>query len=1140
MPRAYLYPDVLPRHPRRIILCAGSALALAVAPAPLASQNVSGSQDGRNVGGRSEVFAGGELENYLRYLQTIGAVGAYPWSLRAFSPAEVDSLVPRSDAHPWAARYDLAPRANTGFRFDVIRPSLNLIENTGFPYGSNDGPVWAGKGITTVLQFGFSARYGPISLTVAPEYFRAGNAAFRLMPNGKTGSLAFADGRYPTVLDRPQRFGDGPYARLDPGQSELRIDLAGLTAGISTAEQWWGPASQHPLILGNNAAGFPHLFFGTARPRDLWFAKVHVRFEYGDLRQSGWSSVTGPPSRRFFASATGVIQPRGLSGLELGVARLFVMPWPSTGLTWHYFAKPFESFLRVNLPPNPDFPKDPNQSIDDQVASAFARWVLPHSGFEVYAEFGREDHSWDLRDLALEPDHSSAYTIGFRKVWPRADGSFVALRAEAMDAQPSNLDHIHQQGVWYTHSNTRQGVTELGQLLGSADATGGQGSIVALDVYGPRGRWTFSWSRDLRGMLGQYQRTSGSGAAIVQVYGPLNPRGLDVVHTIGADALIFAGLADITAGVAFAYDFNRDFRSDLGNLNVHLGATVALQARPTAPRIEEVPNAAAAPDSAAAGPAWLARGFVPDSGRASSYRVATLGGPEDDRARLAQLLGAAPAEGRLLRRPTGAWQALPGDSRSVRWAWVAPEIALTENTTFPYSLNDGAMWAGRGVSTGVTGGIRAEWASVTLTLAPQLLYSENRPFALPDASVSLPIPPGRSPFSSPYHIRPYSADLPIRFGDRAITRLDLGQSTLAIRAGGTEFGASTENEWWGPGIRNAIVMSDQAAGIPRLFVRSARPLRTRAGTFEGILEVGGLSESRFFDTTATNDLRSLSALAVTWSPPGESGLTLGLARAVYGPVGGWSSIPGRLFDVFTFTGRPNDKPLADSSQTPGRDQLYSLFGRWVFPKDGLETWFEWARAALPASLRDLLTAPSHTQGYTLGLQWARPVRSGAGVLRLQGELTNLERNASYHDRPEGTWYTSRAVIQGYTQMGQVIGAGIGPGASSEWLAVDYLAPRWSAGAFVGRIRWENDALYEVKANLAPYLNLRCSQDVSLLGGLRGTLSGRWGLASASVTLQHRMAMYFEYDTYCDTGVDFSRTNSPDNATFEVRFSPRIP
>jgi hypothetical protein len=68
----------------------------------------------RNVGGRNEVFAGSDLESYLRYLQTLGKSESYPFSMRAFSPQEIDRLAAADTLHPWARRYDLQKREHRG------------------------------------------------------------------------------------------------------------------------------------------------------------------------------------------------------------------------------------------------------------------------------------------------------------------------------------------------------------------------------------------------------------------------------------------------------------------------------------------------------------------------------------------------------------------------------------------------------------------------------------------------------------------------------------------------------------------------------------------------------------------------------------------------------------------------------------------------------------------------------------------------------------------------------------------------------------------------------------------------------------------------------------------------------------------
>jgi hypothetical protein len=381
----------------------------------------------------------------------------------------------------------------------------------------------------------------------------------------------------------------------------------------------------------------------------------------------------------------------------------------------------------------------------------------------------------------------------------------------------------------------------------------------------------------------------------------------------------------------------------------------------------------------------------------------------------------------------------------------------------------------------VAGGVWVGLGPVSLVIAPELVYSQNLDFQtiLPDDS-------SRSFYSSPFHFGAQSADLPQRFGDRRLLRLAPGQMSLSVAAGPVTVGASTENEWWGPGVRNALIMSNQAEGFPHLFVRTSRPLETRIGTFSARLLAGGLSESLFFDTVSANDLRSLSGVVATFQPAGEHNLTLGVSRVVYASTSGVGSLPRHGLDALTWW-HATEQTLPDSLTTPadsaqgrGHDQIFSLFGRWVFPRDGFELYAEWARAALPSSFVDLLKEPEHTQAYTLGLQWAKPVTE-RGVARIQSEVTYLEESESITDRPGKSYYVSRSVVQGYTNRGRILGAAIGPGASSQWIALDYLAPAWRVGIVGGRIRWDDDVYYNKPGR--QYV----AQDVSIYGGVRAGL-----------------------------------------------------
>ena len=526
------------------------------------------------MGGRNEVFAGSELESYLRYLQTLGKSKRYPWSIRAFSPSEIDELTPVDSTHPWAQRYDLQQRTHRGFEWDYVRPTLGFYVNSAFPYGGNDGAIWQGRGLTTSFQTGVAVRWGPFSGIFAPVAFRSENQSFPLMANGETGRLQFADGQLPTYVDRPQRFGSDPYTQLDYGQSELRFDGFGVAAGVSTANQWWGPTNSFPYILGNNAAGFKHFFVGTSHPADLWIAKFHGRLVYGELDQSPYSSVTGPryfasysePGKlRFMAGVIASMEPRGMPGLEIGGARFFHGPTDQLGYWFsvHDLGLPLQRLYKRNLPPESDTAIfGGTQGLkENQLASVFLRWAPPGSGFEVYGELGREDHALDKRDILLEPDHSAAVNIGFRKAW-LSSTVMKAIRGEVFTFEAAAGTRTRGEGSTYVHGVLRQGHTERGQLL-AADVGPGSGSAqeLAFDRYSPSGRMTAFIRRQVQHEV---------RFPIIYRRGPALEKAVDVMNSIGGEVGRFFGPWDVLARITLTTDINRYFRADQSNANLAL------------------------------------------------------------------------------------------------------------------------------------------------------------------------------------------------------------------------------------------------------------------------------------------------------------------------------------------------------------------------------------------------------------------------------------------------------------------------------------------------------------------------------------------------------------------------------------------
>jgi hypothetical protein len=402
-------------------------------------------------------------------------------------------------------------------------------------------------------------RWRAVSATLAPTAFVAQNQAFDLAPNGQVGALRFADPVNPLRIDLPQRFGDGRYARLDPGQSTVRVDAYGLTAGVSTANLWWGPMTELPYLLGNNAAGFAHVFAGSARPWNLLVGRGHGRIVYGRLSQSAHSSAADSARERFASGIIATFSPRGLPGFEIGAARFFHADWPDRGFQRFHFTKIVESIYKRGVRLDPGDVGTGGNDTHNQLASLYARWVLPRAGLEVYGEMGREDHSGEGNNLLQEPGHTASRGLGLARSWA-APRHVTSLRAEMLTFEqgPSPTRRLNA-GVTYLHTVVRQGHTQRGQLLGAAIGSGGaSGSVVALDRAGADGRWAVSWTR---ATPHQTMRLADDMRSVT-----------DVQHALHVERSVVRGSVEWTSGVTGVWEYYRNFRDDAGNLQLALSA----------------------------------------------------------------------------------------------------------------------------------------------------------------------------------------------------------------------------------------------------------------------------------------------------------------------------------------------------------------------------------------------------------------------------------------------------------------------------------------------------------------------------------------------------------------------------------------
>jgi hypothetical protein len=410
----------------------------------------------------------------------------------------------------------------------------------------------------------------------------------------------------------------------------------------------------------------------------------------------------------------------------------------------------------------------------------------------------------------------------------------------------------------------------------------------------------------------------------------------------------------------------------------------------------------------------------------------------------------------------------PNATPAPRLRVIWPTLTLGAAGGLPDSRTDGALWAGRGLSAMVRAGVAVTMGPLRATLAPELWGAQNRPYDIL-ASSAISERTDRSPLASPFYYGRHTLDLPSRMGVSPLRIAAPGQSAIWLSLKGADLGASTSNILWGPGVRDGLLFGTTAPGIPRAFVRTAHPIRTRIGLWRGEWFVGTLTESRWFDADTTNDRRTLGAARLEWSPTRAPSLVIGAYRAVQRtqraayPSAGYA-------DVWRSTTR-----------TP-TDQMAGIFASYA--TSGMRAYLEIVSPHPPNGIRTFLATPGDDRGYQLGVE--RRIVRGAAAWLLHAEVMNTDPGISIRDRPARDFYAGKVVPHGWTHRGQLLGAGIGPGGTSQWFAADWIARRFSAGAYAERVRWNNEVLPRL------YVPTIFRHDVTVRGGVRASVRTRLG------------------------------------------------
>ena len=377
------------------------------------------------------------------------------------------------------------------------------------------------------------------------------------------------------------------------------------------------------------------------------------------------------------------------------------------------------------------------------------------------------------------------------------------------------------------------------------------------------------------------------------------------------------------------------------------------------------------------------------------------------------------------------------------------DYSISYNSNHPNNRNDGSMIPSAGYQQLISLGIFFTAGPLSVQLKPENIYAENKDFhGFPDNHYDVT-------WARRYNYW-NQIDQPERFGNTAFKKNYLGQSYIKLNYKKLSIGISSENIWWGPSIRNSIMMSNNAKGFNHITFNTNRPLKTKIGTFEwqfvtGRLESSGFTppniEKTYADTLLyvpktnqmpeENDWRFFQGYTLTYSPKWVKDLSIGFIRwvqlhgALYDDRYWWMNGKVNNFPVFSNLLRTNDKSFDIESQI---DQAAGLFFRWIWRDSKAEIYGEFHYNDAKLNLRDLMLDSDHARAVTIGIQ--KLFKSGENSFyKFSWEWNQLQQTSSRILRDSGSWYTHIHVREGYTNRGEVMGASIGPGSNAQYFSI---------------------------------------------------------------------------------------------------------
>ena len=396
-----------------------------------------------------------------------------------------------------------------------------------------------------------------------------------------------------------------------------------------------------------------------------------------------------------------------------------------------------------------------------------------------------------------------------------------------------------------------------------------------------------------------------------------------------------------------------------------------------------------------------------------------------------------------------------------KWGYelrMLPVLLKTRyNQHHPYGWNDGAMVPSKGYQWLLSGGVYARFKFLEMQFRPEMVQAQNLPFMNPPE-------------------RPRNIDNPERMGQDPYKRRFSGQSYVKLHVGPFSAGYSSENLSWAGGYYNNIILSNNAPGFGHYSLQTNRPIQTKYGRIEGHIIAGQLRHSGFTnplnttwgtwppqapdvlpDPTAPKYHSYFTGMNFVYQPKWLPGLFLGAMR-----ISQVKGVPTSEKDYITASVLGRESGQGGTSIVLNRNQVVGVSTRYLMKESHAELYAEIGREDWWGDFEDLMTRPFYSTVWMMGFKKLQWVAKDQSWLEFVFEGTHIKGSLDNFIQPDIAGYHSfymHGNDVGWTNQGQVMGAGIGPGSNMFTLGVSKIKEMRQTGLFFEHVLHNDDLFH---------------------------------------------------------------------------------